>query len=230
MSTDGPTALRRPSRRAVLAGLAGAGAALAMPASRARAQRVFPAAGRVDFLGRRQGVVAGTYRFRFAQQPGRFIVRTDIDLDVRSGAAPLWRYVHHAEEVWRDGWLDAVVADTDDDGRRFKVRAERQAGIFTGTVNGAAFTVAGYIVPASLWYRDTPDSEALFDTVDGRVKVVRSTLLGSENVPAGKTAVSSRHYAITGGIVRDVWYDTECGLVRLALPGRDGVPIVFERV
>jgi hypothetical protein len=230
MSIAGPAALRLRSRRAALSVLAGAGAALALPASRARAQRVFPAPGVVDFVGRRQGVVAGTYRFRFAQQPGRFIVRTDIDLDVRSGAAPLWRYVHHAEEVWRDGWLDAVVADTNDDGRRFQVRAERQAGIFTGTVNGAAFTVAGYIVPASLWHRDTPDSEALFDTVDGRVKVVRGTLLGSENVPVGKTTVSARHYAITGGLVRDLWYDTACGLVRIAIPGRDGVPIVFERV
>lgn len=228
MSIDGPTALRMQSRRAAMAMLAGAGAALVLPA-RARAERVFPAAGRVDFAGRRQGAKAGTYRFRFAQQPGRFTVRTDIDLDVRAGAAPLWRYVHHAEEVWRDGWLDAVVADTDDDGRRFQVRAEREAGIFTGTVNGAAFTVSGYIIPASLWHRDTPDSEILFDTVDGRVKVVRSTLLGSENVPVGKTTVSSRHYAITGEIVRDVWYDTECSLVRIVLPGRDGVPIVFER-
>jgi hypothetical protein len=210
--------------------LAGAGAALVLPATRARAQRLFPADGRVDFAGRRLGATAGTYRFRFAHQPGLFTVRTDIDVDVRAGGAPLWRYVHHAEEVWRDGWLDTVVADTNDDGRRYQVRAERQAGIFTGTVNGAAFTVSGYIIPASLWHRDTPDSEFLFDTVDGRVKVVRSTLVGSEDVPVGKATVSARHFSIIGEIVRDVWYDTECSLVRIILPGRDGVPIVFDRV
>ncbi|HEX9792123.1 MAG TPA: DUF6134 family protein [Kiloniellales bacterium] len=230
MSRDGPTAIRTQTRRTVLAGLAGAGAALMLPPGLARAERVFPAAGRVEFIGRRQRAVAGTYRFRFAQQSGRFTVRTDIDLDVRSGGATLWRYVHHAEEVWLAGWLDAVVTDTSDDGRRFQVRAERQAGIFTGTVNGAAFTVSGYIIPASLWHRDTPGSQVLFDTVDGRVKVVRSTLLGREAVPAGTATVSARHFAITGGLIRDVWYDAEFGLVRIALPGRDGVPIVFNRV
>jgi hypothetical protein len=227
---DGPTAIRTQTRRAVLAGLAGAGAAVLLPAAGAAAPRLFPADGRVEFIGRRQGAVAGTYRFHFAQQSGRFTVRTDIDLDVRSGGATLWRYVHHAEEVWLAGWLDAVVADTSDDGRRFQVRAERQAGIFTGTVNGAAFTVSGYIIPASLWHRDTPGSQVLFDTVDGRVKVVRSTLLGREAVPAGTATVSARHFAITGGLIRDVWYDAEFGLVRIALPGRDGVPIVFNRV
>lgn len=225
----GPSTSRQLTRRATVGLMYGALAVLLLPARRAAAERVFPATGDVEFVARRQGRVVGGHRIRFAHTVGIFTVRSDIVLDVRTGGATLRRFVHHAEEVWRDGWLDAVVSDTHDDGRRFRLRAERKAGIFTGTVNGAAFTVSGYIVPSSLWHRDTPDSQVLFDTVDGRVKVVRGKLLGREDVPVGKATVPARHFAVTGGITRDVWYDAECSLVRIALPGRDGVPGVFER-
>jgi len=230
MTYDDPPVPRRTALSWVGLGLAGGAlAALLLPGRRALAKRVFPADGAVDFVARRQGSVVGAHRLNFTRKDDTFSVRTDIALDVRTGGAALRRFVHHAEEVWRDGWLDAVVSDTDDDGRRYQVRAAREAGIFTGTVNGAAFTVSGYIIPSSLWHRDTPESQILFDTVDGRVKVIRSELIGSEDVPAGGATVSARHFALHGGIPRDIWYDADCRLVRIALIGRDGVPVVFER-
>ena len=200
-----------------------------MPIGRVAARRLFPADGAVRFVARRLGETVGEHRLTFARRDGRFTVRSDIDLDVRMGGAPLLRFVHHAEETWIDGWLDALVSDTNDDGRRYQVRAAREGGIFTGAVNGAAFTVSGYIIPSSLWHRDTTDSQTLLDTVDGRVKVVRSELVGSEEVAVGGDTVSARHYAIHGGIPRDVWYDADDRLVRISLTGRDGVPIVFTR-
>ena len=173
--------------------------------------------------------MAGGPRIRFTHAAGRFVVRTDIAVDIRAGAAPLYRFTHHAEEVWIDGWLDAVVSDTDDDGRRYRVRAERERGIFAGTVNGAAFTVSGYVMPSSLWHRDTRASETLFDTVDARVKAVRAELLGSEHVAVGGATVAANHYALTGGITRDLWYDSAFNLVRIAWLGRDGAQIVFAK-
>jgi hypothetical protein len=229
MKYDLPTIPHPLSRRAALGLAGGAFATLALPARRAAAKRLFPADGAVEFVARRQGALVGAHRFDFARRDGRFVVRSDIVLDVRTGGAPLLRFVHHAEESWLDGWLDTLFSDTDDDGRLFQVRAAREDGIFTGTINGAAFTVSGYIIPSSLWHRDTPDSQTLLDTVDGRVKVVRSELVGIEDVPAGDATVPARHYVIHGGIPRDVWYDEDYRLVRIALNGRDGVPIVFER-
>ncbi len=229
MSRDDEWAPRPRTRRTALGLAGGAAAALLLPARRAAAQRVFPADGTVAFVARRQGNVVGAHRIDFARREGRFSVRSDIVLDVRGAAGLPDRYVHHAEEIWRDGWLDAVVSDTDDDGRRYRVRAEREDGIFTGTVNGAAFTVSGYIIPSSLWHRDTPNSQILFDTVDGRVKVVRGELVGREDVPVGGVRVTARHFALYGGIARDLWYDADSALVRIALIGRDGVPVVFEK-
>ena len=207
------------------------GAALAtalLPAGPARADRVFPPDGEVDFMALRHGKVIGAHRIRFSRGNGRFVVRSDIEIEIRLLGAPLYRFVHHAEEAWVEGWLHAVVSDTDDDGRLYRLRAERRDGIFGGTVNGAAFTVSGYIIPTSLWHRDTPASEALFDTVDARVKVVRPRLVGSERVPVKGKPVEATHHALRGAFQRDLWYDADCNLVRVAWLARDGSEIALE--
>ena len=212
------------------------------PGPAAGACPVFPADGELDFLVLRDGVAIGSHRIRFAREAGRFVVRSDIEIEAAPpgppgppgappGAAPdapPARYIHHAEEVWVGGWLHAVVSDTDDDGRLYRLRAERRDGIFQGIVNGTAFTVSGYIIPSSLWHRDTPASEALFDTVDGMVKVVRPRFVGRERVPVRGQPVEARHYALRGQIRRDLWYDADCNLVRAAWRARDGSRIVLE--
>ncbi len=199
-----------------------------LPLRAAGACRVFPPDGEVDFMALRHGRVVGRHRIRFSRAGGRFIVRSDVEIEAGPPSAPLFRFVHHAEEVWVEGWLHGVVSDTQDDGRRYRLRAERRDGIFQGIVNGMAFTVSGYIIPSILWHRDTPASEALFDTVDGMVKVVVPRLVGRERVPVGGKPVEARHYALRGQIRRDLWYDADCNLVRVAWRARDGSEIVLE--
>ena len=199
-----------------------------LPGAAAQACRVFPPDGEVDFMALRQGRVVGRHRIRFSRAGGRFVVRSDVEIETGPPGARRFRFVHHAEEVWVDGWLHAVVSDTEVDGRRYRLRAERRDGIFQGSVNGLAFTVSGYIIPSSLWHRDTPASEALFDTVDGMVKVVRPRLVGRERVPVGGRPVEAKHYALRGQIRRDLWYDADCNLVRVAWRARDGSEIILE--
>ena len=204
-----------------------------LPGAAAQACRVFPPDGETDFMALSHGTVVGRHRIRFSHAGGRFVVRSDVEIETGPPGAPRFRFVHHAEEVWVDGWLHGVVSDTEDDGRRYRLRAERRDGIFQGSVNGLAFTVSGYIIPSSLWHRDTPASEALFDTVDGMVKVVRPRLVGRERVPVGGKPVGgkpveAKHYALRGRIERDLWYDADCNLVRVAWRARDGSEIALE--
>ena len=197
-----------------------------LPGRRAIARRVFPPDGGLDFKVLRHGKVIGAHRIRFSRDRGRFIVRSDVEAGRPGGS--LFRFVHHAEEVWAGGWLHGVVSDTDDDGRLYRLRAKRRDGVFAGTVNGAAFTVSGYIIPSSLWHRDTPVSAALFDTVDGRVKAVRPHFIAHEQVRLAGKAVAAKHYRLLGEIRRDLWYDADCSLVRAAWLARDGSKITME--
>jgi hypothetical protein len=188
----------------------------------------FPPDGETAFTVIRNGSKIGHHIIRFDRREGRFVVRTDIAIEVSLLGATLYRYEHRAEETWDAGWLHALVSDTDDDGRLYRLRAERREGIFGGLVNGQRFTVSGYIIPSSLWHRDTPLSEALLDTVDGLLKISRGRLLGQEEVPVRGRAVGAKHYALQGQIERELWYDLDCNLVRVAMLGRDGSQITLE--
>lgn len=212
-----------------------AGGALAaglLPRSVRAACEIFPPDGVRDFQVLRQDQVVGHHRIAFSRAvPGhakRFVVRSDVKIEVPLSETRSYRFTHHAEEVWRDGWLDALVSDSDDNGWRYRVRSERRDGIFQGTVNGAAFTVSGYVVPSSLWNHDTVSVEALLDTVDGKVKIVRPSALGSEEVPVGGEPVLAQHYALYGQFAREVWYDMDCRLVRAAQSMSDGAPLILE--
>lgn len=197
----------------------------------AQARRVFPEDGELDYLGLRQGdlgQVVGRRRVRFSRASGDFVARIDTNLQLGAAATPRYRFEQHSEEVWRDGWLQAIVCDTDDDGALWRVRAERQGGIFRGAVNDFSFTVSGYPITSTLWHRDVPSQQALLDVADARVKLISGRLLGEETVSAAGAKVSAKRYAIRGEINHDLWYDRDCSLVRFSLPLRDGSLLVFE--
>ncbi|WP_282605869.1 DUF6134 family protein [Pelagibius sp. Alg239-R121] len=188
----------------------------------------FPADGERQFDISRNGARVGTQSFNFSRQDGQFFVRSSIDIEVNRGQTVLYRYRHHAEESWLGGRLEAFVADTDDDGARYLVRAERIDDIFIGRVNGQSFTVSGFIVPASFWHRDTPASQALWDGVDGMVKVVTGQDRGLEMLEVQGKLVETRRFEIAGQIQRILWYDEHCALVRMSYLARDGSEFVAE--
>jgi len=208
---------------ATVLGLGGLGG---MPA---RACDLFPRQDGWRFLVLRHGNVIGEHRFDFSRRDGDFVVEVAIDIAVEMLGLTLFRFTHRAEEVWRDGWLQSLVTATDDDGTLWRVESERRDGALRGRVNGVGFDVSGFVVPASLWHRDTPRSQALFGTIDGRVKVVRSEDLGEQAVPVGGQPVPARHWRLTGELQRDIWYGPDCGIARVSFPARDGSQITLER-
>jgi len=112
---------------------------------------------------------------------------------------------------------------------RWRVRAERdEHGVFQGVVNGLQFTVSGYAITSSFWHRDTPTQEALLDVIDARVKLIRASDRGVEDITVRGEAIKARHYSVWGEIQREVWYDMDCALVRVVLPVTVGTPVTLE--
>lgn len=203
------------------------GLALASPAALAR--RVFPPDGTLDYLALRFDEVVGRQQVRFSRETGDFIVRRDVEIELFRPGAPPYRFIHHSQETWDDGWLTDLVSDTEDDGVRWRVRADRdEHGVFQGVVNGLQFTVSGYAITSSFWHRDTPSQEALLDVIDARVKLIRASDLGIEEITVRGEPTQVRHYSVWGEIQREVWYDMECALVRVVLPARMGAPVTLE--
>jgi len=189
----------------------------------------YPRVAAWDFLVLRHGNVIGEHHFAFSRRGKDFVVEVTIDIAVDLLGVTVFRFTHRAEEVWRDGWLHSLITATDDDGQLWRVKAERRDGALRGHVNDVGFDVSGFIVPASLWHRDTRQSRALLSTIDGRMKVVNAVALGSEQVTAGGGAVTAEHYRLTGELERDVWYGPACDIAKVTFPARDGSLITLQR-
>ena len=207
---------------------AGAAIGFGFASQPALAFRIFPEDATSKFLILRNDRVIGECIQRYSRESGDFVVRQDLRFAFGPQDAPFQRFEQNLEERWRDGWLQEVISDSDDDGRLWRVRAERRDGIFGGAVNGRAFTVSGYVITTSLWHRDAPTQQALFDVTDAQVRLFQSELVGEEEVMAGGRLISAKHYAIRGEINRDIWYDADCRLVRIGASARDGSALIFE--
>jgi Domain of unknown function (DUF6134) len=215
-----------------LLGGAAAGIALGTVGGRAgpaRACELFPRENGWRFLVLRFGNVIGEHVFTFSRRGEDFVVEVAIDIAVDMLGITLFRFTHRAEEVWRDGWLQSLASATDDDGRLWRIESQRRDGALRGTVNDVGFDVSGFVIPASLWHRDTPKTQVLFGTIDGRTKVINSEALGEAEVTVGGRPVPARHFRLTGELERDIWYGADCGIARVTFPARDGSEITLER-
>jgi hypothetical protein len=190
--------------------------------------RPFPRNGERVFHIVRFDQVLGETRYRFSRDDEAFVVRVDSAYAIGPAAAPLYRFEHHSEEIWRDGRLRALTSDTRENGERWRLRMDWDGYQLSGTVNGTSLAVSGLVVPTSLWHRDTPKSEVLFSVVDGLVRPIRVYSLGSREVSIDDRSFAADGYVLTGAFQRKVWYDEECQLVGAAFLGYDSREVTME--
>jgi len=189
---------------------------------------IFPNPGERVFSILRDDVVVGSHRFRFDRHKEKFVVRVDTEAAWTSRSGLDYRLTHHSEEIWVDGWLDSLVSDTKDNHSALRVRFSRSEEGFRGATNGRPRNVSGYLIPSSLWHHDTRQTRYLFSTTRGRLRQVSAYFLGEEEVLTGHGRISAKGYTIYGELLREVWYDADCNLVRAAIPAPDGSTMILE--
>ena len=131
-----------------------AGAGLVPPPAMAR--RLFPADVTDRYVAWQGERVVGRQEISFKREPGQFVVDVKIDMRFVAPGVGDVSYSHESREVWEAGWLQALESQTRVDGRIQSVHAERRGGSLM--VDGSdvrSFQVSTYLVPSSLWHRDS---------------------------------------------------------------------------
>ena len=221
----------RLSRRGVL--IAGLAALLSAPArwcwAAADAADGLPQPGRLAFGVLREGEEIGTHVVDFGRSGDRLTVETHIDVAVTELAITVFRFRHEAREVWVQGALQSISAHTDDDGTDRTVEARAAGSTLHVTYNGKAHDFPGPMLPASLWHPATVRQTVLFDEVRGKPRQIAVADRGWEQVLVGRDRVATHHYAITGELDRDIWYDPDGHIVQVRFPAKDGSIITVLR-
>src|SRR3546814_14178916 len=93
----------------------------------------------------------GTHRIAFRQEGRALRVDIAIDIAVRFGPIPIFRYTHRNSEIWEDGRLRALNARTDDNGEIFQARARGVPGGLRVEGAEGGVTAPADILPTSYW-------------------------------------------------------------------------------
>lgn len=198
-------ALPSPSRRLLM------GAVLLAPAMARAAPRG------LTFAVFRNGSRIGEHRMSFAGREGELTATSEVEMVIRLGPVPVYRYRHHAAERWSGGRFQSLATTTSANGKRMAVAAERSDGGVA--IDGAAGRVqapAG-AAPLTHWNPKAFDGP-LFNPQEGKLLKVTAR------------AVGARHYAVRGETQIDDWYD-EAGAwsaLRGKLP--DGSTIEYRAI
>jgi hypothetical protein len=159
------------SRRLILLG----GFSLAMPTP---LRAAVPGGRRLTFAVSRNGAHVGEHHMSFSGDPASPIVTTDVDMVIKLGPAPIYKYRHHAVERWVAGRFSDLETSTDGNGKLQKVSARRtDAGVIIETGKGKIAGPAN-AAPFTHWNPDV-FGKPLFNPQEGRMLKVTANRNGS---------------------------------------------------
>ncbi|WP_411840414.1 DUF6134 family protein [Paracoccus sp. ME4] len=189
----------------LLTALALAPAAIASPGASV------PASGRLAFDVIRKDRDIGDYvvTFRGSGDDVTVDIATDVHVRVPVIGVSAYRFSQTSTETWRGGRLAGLTSRTDDNGTPHDIQVGATA-----------------LIPASLWNADMVRSQAVLNTIDGSTDPISVSNLGTETVATGSGTVAATHYALRGGLNRDLWY-AGATLVHVRFAAEDGSQVDY---
>lgn len=183
----------------------------------------------IRFTVLRNGDRVGSHRVTFERSGGDLIVRTDFTVNVSLLGLNLYTYRYDATDVWRDGCLVSMRSIVDDDGERLSVEASRQGNQLRITGPKGISEAPAAIFPTHHWHPGVIGSSRVLNTITGTVDQVTMIDRGTQTVAVGPSLkTTARHFAYTGQLTNDVWYDDAGRWVKMRFTAKDGSQIEYR--
>lgn len=210
------------ARRELLAGLGAA--ALVLPFRQALARSVD---GPIDFRIARKGDAIGRHSVSFNRDGEALEIAVSVEIDVRFGPLPIYRYRHNARERWLGGALAGIEATTNDNGDTFRVAMRRTDEGFRVEGPKGSYIAPLDTLPATHWNRRQLDGP-MVNTQTGALMRPRIVSHGVDPVRLSDgTSIEARRYTVKDDETFDLWYAPDGRWVGLAFVGKDGADIRY---
>lgn len=170
-----------------------------------------PASNEIAFDVYRGNSRFGTHVLNFQEVDGQLRVVSDVDLRVRIGPITAFRYEHDSVEIYENGQLVSIEAETLKDGERLIVDIGRNGTQLVGRGTNAEgepleITHPLSLMPSSHWQGYSEGLDAILNTETGEEMSVTVTELGIEMIEIGGQAVEARRIRLAGSLTLDLWY------------------------
>jgi uncharacterized protein DUF6134 len=193
-----------------------------------------PAYGKAHvFAAYRNGDRIGSHQLSFDRDRDRLTVRTSVDLAVRFVGFTAYRYSHRSEEVWIAGELWSIDSTTDDDGKRYSLRAWRDGGGLRverkGPGSGAPLqeSLAAALLPSTHWNPRQIAQSSLLNSQKGTVERISVSPVGTEKVQTASRTIDATRYRYQGGLRMDQWFDASNRWVKTSFTASDGSTVEY---
>jgi hypothetical protein len=200
-----------------------AGSLALLPMAQAWAQASGAAKRRIAFDVWRNGQAIGAHTVDIEGDGGEVRVRTNVDLLVKFGPIPVFRYTFQSHETWRNGTFATLESRTQTNGRGDQVHAVSGAsGVTIQTGRGQSHTAPADALPLSHW-NPRALRNPLFNPQTGALLKERIAHQEGETLrlPDGR-AVQTTKVTLVGDTEIIDWYDESGAWVALRGRLKDG--------
>jgi hypothetical protein len=155
----------------------------------------------------------GFHRFNLDRSGTRETIRTEARFAVKLLFVTAYEYKHQNTEVWQDGCLHSISANTNDNGDRYALQGMENKDGFQLTLNEQSGDFdAGCISSFAYWDPRIIDETQLLNAQTGEIKSVSFTFEGLDTVEYQGNLIPSNRYRLNmddGGIT--LWYERDNG-------------------
>ena len=204
-----------------------------------------PYPSKITYAIYRDGQQVGRHTVTFEQNGTLKVVTVDCQVEVKALGVAAYRYSHRGREEWNGDQLQSLNAQTDDNGKRYTVTAERRGGelVVERTAPAATATAAldqgfqgpnatrqvvpGNLMPTSGWNYGQVKQTALLNTENGKVAQVQVTPAGQEMLKTRFGSVETTRYRYTGDLRMEQWFDARGRWMKGTFTAFDGSTIEY---
>lgn len=184
---------------------------------------------RVSFSILKEGDPIGRERYQIQQDGDQVMVQLSVESKVHILFLD-FNYHHTRNEIWNGEHLEKLIADTDDDGSKHHVEAlQDPSGELKLVSDRRPIPLPADAYPLVMWRKSVITHGTLFavESDDAPYHVTIKDI-GPDPVMIGADRIECEHYAMSGDVDRDLWYDAEGMLAKVSFRRR-GFGIVILR-
>jgi hypothetical protein len=172
---------------------------------------------RLTFAVFRNGTKVGEHMMTFAGGEADLTVRTEVNMTVKVGPVPVYRYKHSAVERWSGGRFQSVETTTNGNGKIHKAGGRVAGGAVQLTGPAGPARAPADAVPLSHW-NQASFGKPMFNQQEGKLLKITTT------------RVKPGHWQIRGEAEIDDFYDAQGNWLALRGKLEDGSRLEYKRI
>jgi len=187
-----------------------------------------PQVQRLSFAIMRNGQQIGQHEMEIAREGASATVDFRTQIEVKVMFIRAYSFGYAGREVWNGDSFVSFESQTNDNGKPHTVTASAAADKTNITADGKTIDAPANVIPASFWSLAFLTRTAFFHTETGLLLKIAVADLGNEQIATRMGPKLARHFKLTGGLERDLWFDQNGTPLRYQLKGSDNSLITSE--